>query len=370
MYAELFNRLNALTNTKLIRLSVCLSLSIILLLSLVADPVLAQGQRAGVSISPAVVEETLDPGEVKQYDLQITNSSDEDQEYFLFTRNIAGVRDGGVPIFQENINELTGYELADWIELNNQQVSIPANSSVGVSYTLSVPDNASPGSHFGGVFVSVEPPQLEGSGAAVGYQVANIVSIRVSGEAIEEASIRQFSTDKFFHGSQNVNFTLRIENTGNVLVRPSGPLEIYNMLGNKVGDVTFNPDTSAVFPGSTREFANVNWTGDSIGLGRYEAIVSPAYGEAGAYKTMSSTVTFWVLPMNIIGPALIVLAVLLLTVFISVKLYIKRSLAHLNQGRRIVQKRRRQNSSATLLITVTTLTVTALFLIVLLALFA
>ena len=74
--------------------------------------------------------------------------------------------------------------------------------------------------------------------------------------------------------------------------------------------------------------------------------------------------------MNIIGPALGVLAVILLTVFVIVRLYIKRSLAHLNQGRRVIQRRRKGGSSQILLLTVVMLTVIGLFLVVLLALFA
>ena len=220
------------------------------------------------------------------------------------------------------------------------------------------------------MFISVDPPKIENSGAAVGYQVASVLSIRVNGDIVEEASIRQFSTSKFLHGSQNVEFDVRIENNGNVLVRPMGPLEIYNMLGNKVGDLMFNEERFSVFPNDTREFKNIVWTGDSIGFGRYEAILSPVYGESGAKKTMSSSVTFWILPMNIIGPALVALGVLLLVIFIFVRLYIRRSLAHLNQGRRIVHRRSRSNSSAVLLVLVVTLTVIALSLIVLLALFA
>jgi hypothetical protein len=172
------------------------------------------------------------------------------------------------------------------------------------------------------------------------------------------------------YGSQNVDFSVRIENTGNVLVRPIGPLEVFNMLGNKVGNTVFNEEQAAVFPGVTREFFDIKWEGDSIGFGRYEAILSPTYGDIGEKKTMSNTVTFWILPMNIIGPALGVLAVLLLVAFIFVRMYIKRSLAHMNQGRRIVRRRSKGGSSATLLVVVVTLTVTALFLIVLLALFA
>lgn len=329
----------------------------------------AEAQEAGVSITPATIEETLDPGVSNDYKLTVENLDNNPQKFYLFTRNISGVKEGGVPIFAKDDLEKTGYELSDWIALSAAEIDIPGHGKAGVSYTINVPENASPGSHLGGVFISVDPPKMESSGAAVGYQVANIISIRVSGEAIEKASIRQFSTSKYLYGSQNVEFSVRIENAGNVLVRPAGPLEVFNMLGNEVGTIQFNEGRAGVFPNDTREFSDIKWEGDSVGFGRYEAVLSASYGDSGAKKTMSSTVTFWILPMNIIGPALGILAFILLVAFVVVRLYIRRSLAHLNQGRRMVRSRKK-GSSATLLVVVVMLTVTALFLIVLLALFA
>lgn len=327
-------------------------------------------QQAGVSIKPATIDEPLDPGTEKQYSVTIENLNSADQKFFLFTRNISGVKSGGVPIFAENNSENTGYELSDWITLPFTELDLPGNGQTTLSFTLKVPDNASPGSHFGGVFISVDPPEIQNSGAAVGYQVANIISIRVSGDAHEAAGIRQFSTSQYLYGSSKVEFSARIENEGNVLVKPIGPLEIYNMLGNKVGELMFNEDLAAVFPKSTREYSGIVWESESTGFGRYEAILSPIYGDEGARKTMSSTVTFWILPMNIIGPAAAVLAVILLITYAFVRLYIRRSLAHMGEGRRMIQRRKKGGSSATLLIVVVSLTVTALFLIVLLALFA
>ena len=76
--------------------------------------------------------------------------------------------------------------------------------------------------------------------------------------------------------------------------------------------------------------------------------------------------------MNIIGPALGVLAVLLLGTYISVRVYIKRKLSNYGTagGTRKLVRRRQNNSSAFLLIFVVMMTVTALFLLVLLAFFA
>lgn len=332
-----------------------------------AITVFAQG--AGVRISPALIEETLEPGTVHTYTFEVENLNPVEQQYFLFTRNITGVGGNGAPEFAEPGDNLAGFGLSNWITLPVGDITVPANGQESLEFTLTVPQNASC-SHFGGIFVSAQPPEIETSGAAVGYQVANIVSIRVNGDCAEEAAIRQFSTGKFLYGAQDVDFNVRIENSGDTLVRPTGPLEIKNSLGRTVGTVVFNEDRAGIFPGETREFADVQWIGDSVGFGRYEAVLSAVYGETGALQTMSSTVTFWVLPINIIGPALGVLAALLLVTIIGVRIYIKRALAQMNTGRRLVRQRGQQNTSSTLLTVVTALTVIALFMLVMLVLFA
>lgn len=331
----------------------------------------AEAQGTGVSIRPATNGGvSLDPGVDEKYQITVENLSSEEQTFYLFSRNISGSQAGGVPIFARDNNEKTGMELSDWITLSTTEITIPGSNSAAFEYTLNVPENASPGTHLGAIFVSVEPPNIENSGAAVGYQVAHIVDVRVSGDIVEEGNVRQFSTSKYLYGSSKVEFLVRIENTGNVLIKPRGPLEVKNMLGNKVATLVFNETESAVLPKETKEYSNIVWEGQSTGFGRYEAVISPIYGGDGVRKTMSSTVTFWILPMNIIGPALGVLAFILIITFIIVRLYIKRSIQHLNHERRMIKRKRRGGPSTTLLLSIVMLTVTALFLIVLLALFA
>ncbi len=338
-----------------------------LLIPLAAD---AQENQAGMSISPAIEEPgvPLDPGTTHEFEVTVKNLNPVEQTFYLSPRNIVDMKDG-TPVFSES-NEATGMEMSDWIKLPVGQITVPAGASERVVYRLEIPQNATPGSHFGSIFISVDPPEIEKSGAAVGYKVANILIARVTGEAVDSANIRQFATKRFFHGSKNVDFSLRVENLGNVLVKPTGPVTVTNMLGQQVDTFMFNEPLAAVFPKRNREYI-FNWTGKGTGFGRYEAAISVVYGENGARKTLSSTVSFWILPMNVILPALGALAFVLLVTFVFVKLYIRRTLAHLSHGQgRIVRKRRQKGLPATLLLTVVMLTVTAVFMIALLVLFA
>jgi hypothetical protein len=326
----------------------------------------------GIGIKPAQISEGMKPGESRQFSVVISNMSEVDQTYYLDKRDITGVKDGGTPIFADPNVEKTSFELSQWISLDTAQVDVPKGQERTITFTIKAPDNASPGSHFGGIFVSVQPPKLRESGASVGYEVANIISIRIAGDAVEKAEIRQFSTDNYIYGKPQVTFNVKMENTGNTLLRPTGPLEITNMFGKQVASLSFNKDLSGVFPGTTREFT-LPWTETGTMFGRYEAIISPVYGEDGFKQTVSSTVTFWILPMNIILPSLIALAVLLLITYVSVRIYVRNKLAYygaVQSGRRLVRRRKESNSSAFLLVFVVMLTVTALFILILLAFFA
>lgn len=353
-----------------------------LLMAFVLAPAVMFAQNdAGIGLKPANIAENMDPGESRQFTVLVENVSGQDQNYYIFKRDISGVRDGGVPIFADNNIETGGFALSDWIQLESDRLEVKSGEERALSFILSVPQNASPCDHFGGIFVSAEPPELESSGAAIGYQVANIVSIRVAGECIEEAQIRQFSTDNYFYGSSNVDFNLKFENSGNTLLRPTGPFTVTNMFGKEVANFTFNEDQAGVFPciqdGDTcrptiREFV-FSWNSDETGFGRYEAMVSPSYGEEGFKQTTFSTATFWILPMNIILPAAGMLAVLLLITYISIRVYVQRKLAYYGASvgtRKLVRRRTNNSSTPLLLILVVMMSVTALFLLILLALFA
>lgn len=337
-----------------------------------APAVLFAQNDAGIGLKPANIAENMDPGETRQFTVLVENVSGQDQNYYIFKRDISGVRDGGVPIFADSNLDTGGFALSDWIQLESDRLEVKAGEERPLSFVMTVPQNASPCDHFGGIFVSAEPPELESSGAAIGYQVANIVNIRVAGECIEKAQIRQFSTDNYLYGSSNVEFNLKFENSGNTLLRPTGPLTITNMFGKEVANLTFNEEQAGVFPGVTREFL-FSWTSDQTGFGRYEAMVSPSYGEEGFKQTVFSTATFWILPMNIILPAAGVLAVLLLIAYIAIRVYVKRQLAYYGATsgtRKLVRRRTNNSSTPLLLILVVMVSVTALFLLILLALFA
>lgn len=356
------------------RLSIFSLVGGLLFLGLLAGawPQLAAAQNnTGIGIRPAIIEGPAEPGTTQTHEVTVTNLSSSQQVYYLFVRDIAGVTGAGAPLFADVNAEKSGFEMSEWVTLSSTEVDLAPGGESTFKADIAIPEDATPGSHFGAIFVSLDPPRMRELGAAVGYDVANIISLRVAGEVDERAAIRQFATDNYIYGNSIVDFQVRIENEGNVLIRPVGPLEIHNMFGRRVAMLTFNESKAGVFPGVSRDFEIV-WEDEGPGFGRYEAVLSLVYGEQGRLATMSSSVSFWILPMNIIGPALGVLAFLLLVTFISVRLYVRSKLRAVGTGGRRLVRQRRATTGVPLglLLMVAMLVVTALFLIVLLILFA
>jgi hypothetical protein len=327
--------------------------------------------KAGITLIPASIEKAADPGSTITETLTVTNESNEDKEFFLFKRNIKGVESGGVPVFAEEGEEKTGYEMDTWIDVQTDALKVPANSQVEVPVTINVPNTATPGSHFGGVFVSQEPPKLRQTGAGVGYEVASIVSIRISGDIIDTARIRSFSTDKLFYTAKHVNFAARIENQGNILIRPRGPLTITSIFGGKPESFMVNESLAGVFPGYSRdlEFA---WDSDGLGFGRYEAILALVYDGEEGQKTIDASLVFWIFPLKIILSIIGGFASIIIIGYFLTRYYINQAIMRAAGGRRIVPQRYRKQvgvSRFTFVFTVLTAAL-VLFLLVTLILMA
>ncbi len=324
----------------------------------------------GVTVIPATIEESANPGSVLIRSLKVTNESEKDSEYYLTKKNIKGVETGGVPIFAEEAAEPTSFEISEWITFESEKIFVPANSSVDVPVTITVPSDATPGSHFGGVFVSVEAPKIREIGAGVGYEVASIISIRISGDVIDTARIRSFSAENLIYGSKDVHFVAKIENQGNILIRPRGPLTITSMSGKKTV-ITVNDSLAGVFPGTVRDIA-FDWSEPGLGFGKYEAVLALSYDGNDGQKTIDMTTVFWVFPVKVMLSVIGGFVLIFVLGYVFTQHYIKKAIMRTAGGRRVVPMRYRKRAGVSrfAFMFISLLSVLVIFLIVMLIFFA
>ena len=290
-----------------------------------------------VKVQPSVIEERIDPGGLYEGTLRVTNLSNFTQVFFPLKRDISGVANDGLPIFAEEGSK-TGFEISSWIKIQSEPVTVLAKQTAELPFSVDVPEDATPGSHYGGIFMSLESSKPRETGASVGYEVATILSFRVSGDLVEDAQIREFRTDKEVYGRPSVQFMTKVENLGNAVLRPRGPIEIYNTFGKRIAVLNMNESAAAVLPKSTREF-KTTWDGEGLAFGRYVAVMGLVYGDE-EQRTISSTASFWILPLNIILAVLGGITALVVVIYLLVKWQIRRKLAELESATKSVHPSR------------------------------
>ncbi|HEX4799004.1 MAG TPA: hypothetical protein VFV22_00505 [Candidatus Paceibacterota bacterium] len=327
-------------------------------------------EGSGITIIPASIEKPADPGTTLNETLKVTNESQEEREYYIYKRDIKGVEEGGVPVFAEEGAEKTGYEMSEWIALPSDKIKIGAQQSVEIPVVLNIPQEATPGSHFAGVFVSLEPPRLREMGAGVGYEIASVFSIRISGDIDDSARIRSLSTDKLVYSSKKVEFVARVENQGNILIRPRGPLTITSMFGKKEV-VTVNDNLAGVFPKSARDL-KFTWESEGTGFGKYEAVLALVYDGEDGQRTIDATHTFWVFPTKILLSVLGGFLLIFMLGYALTKYYIRQAVMRASGGKRVVSQRYRKQVGVSrfAFVFVSVMTVIVIFLIIMLILIA
>lgn len=291
----------------------------------------AQSNALSLSVSPTLYEMSADPGQVWQSSLRIINPNPYPITVYGNTVNFKPRGESGLPNFIPLVDEvLATSTLASWIQLAEPEVTIPAEQTVELPFSINVPEGAAPGGHFAAIFVGTKPPadrpdrpQLE-----TAQIVSSLIFLRVSGDVIEDAAIRSFRTTSAIVNKPEATFELRFENSGNVHVQPQGEIEIFNMWGQERGVVPVNRDTlfGNVLPESVRKFT-FTWSGawSIADIGRYRAVATLAYG-ANARNFTSSEAAFWVIPWK---PLLLIIGIAGLFIYlvsIFLRWYINRML--------------------------------------------
>jgi len=330
-------------------------------------------EQASVKIQPSIIEQKVDPGEMFSSKLRLTNMSGQEHVFLIAKEDISGITGDGHPVFVGN-QEKTGYEVSSWISVKEDSVSLGAGETKEIPFDVTIPKQATPGGHFGALFFKLKTTHPKETGTGVGYEVGTIISLRVAGNIVEAATIKEFFTDKLLYDKPNVTFTATIKNSGNTLVRPRGPLEISDFFGKKVATLTVNDAAAAVLPGGERSFETI-WREEGFAFGHYTVVMSLTYGDEGK-DTVSQTLSFWVLPMRLIAYGAIGLLLIILAIIISVKLFLKnklrgmRSPMHEIFGRNSAYHQKARPFSRLAVIALALLLGTLLFAVILFVLFA
>ncbi len=296
-----------------------------------------------VELRPAIMELQAEHGTAEEGSLRVTNAGEQTNTFYPMIRDIVGVRAGGAPSFDPEPVQDNGMTLAGWIEVQQESLTLEPGETGEFNFVVDVPENAGPGGHYAGFFVTRQPPEIRRTGAAVGVEVASQLRLVIPGGAEEEARIRQFTSENnIYTGSDGVtpaalvrswrgeaepevSFSVIVENLGNVAARPTGVVEVSNIWGSSVASLPVNAGQEGIFPGDHHSFTSAAWQPEGWSFGRYEAQLDLSYGELGR-RTISAATSFWVIPLPVVIPLLLLLLAAVGAGFYAIRWYVSRQL--------------------------------------------
>ncbi len=275
----------------------------------------------GIQISPVLID--LNAQKSNKYKLQITVTNVTAQDLVL-KGNVNDFRakdeSGNPEVILDDTEGSEGFSFKKWVSVP-QNISLKVKESKVVTVTVNVPDNAEAGGHYGVVRFTGVPPGEENSKVSIAASVGVLVLARVDGKISEKLSLKELYIEKDgkksgLSQSGPLNIVERIENTGNVHVKPSGNVTVKNMFGGTVATLPLSEPARNVLPQSVRKFSqplNKKWL-----FGRYTARVEVSYGYTN--QVLSDSFTFWVIPYKL----MLIVIISLTLVFFLIKTGLKR----------------------------------------------
>jgi hypothetical protein len=253
-------------------------------------PYLASAAPLPVATRPAHFEITANPGDRLTATIYFWNGTDEEMPVHMESEDIRA---------QDEVGHVAGdaedavNSLKSWVKPKYPDVVVFPKQEIALDFTIDVPVNADPGSHWGGLLVRTAPVPA-GGGAAIQARVGTIVLLNVSGEAKEKLTLESVSAPGFLEAPP-IALEARFKNEGTVHEAPQGMIEVRNIFGWLVATGTL--PVRNVLPGAVRKIdASV---GEGFWLGRYTVLLHATYGDNG--QELVSKQYVWVVPWRTQG---------------------------------------------------------------------
>lgn len=258
----------------------------------------------------ASLDYVVEPGNVYTDHVAVQNFGEQPLTVSLYAQDAVQTAESG---FEVLAPEDDAKRVGAWMTLDAAEVTVPARDQAVVPLTLTIPDDAEPGDHVGGVLAVGAPGA--GSGATVQYRVGTRVHLRVAGPV--EAALAVDTLDGRHEtrwtpfASAPLDVAATLVNEGNVRLAPAVRVRAIGLFGwwSATGEVD---GIDEILPG-----------GASAGSARWEEV--PAIGpiwvtvELGDVASMGQdvtgitafaerTVVVWAMPWVLLATLVLLLA--------------------------------------------------------------
>ncbi|OGC45455.1 hypothetical protein A2V49_03395 [candidate division WWE3 bacterium RBG_19FT_COMBO_34_6] len=265
-----------------------------------------------IELSPGKVNLSVDPGKSYVQKFSIGNYSGAKRTLYIFMQDFTVFNETGTPTFFENKNtqneDLAKFSLSQWVKLPTDKIELENNEVKEVEATITIPENAEAGGHYGAFFVQTESPENQGTAIASIGRLVSLMLVNVPGDVKEDIRITKAYTDKqiYFNDNPQVELITYLKNEGSVHGIPLGAFYVGGGYGGKNRSFIYNQDQGAVLPGAPERKLSQSFTLEKAGaivppIGKFTIDLVARYGSKNF--PIETTIIFWLLPIKFIAAA-------------------------------------------------------------------
>ncbi|MET7710682.1 DUF916 domain-containing protein [Micromonospora sp. NPDC005413] len=214
-----------------------------------------------------------------------------------------------------------------WVKANAESVVIQPGKTAQVPFTISVPDNATPGDYVGGILTALTQAD-QAEGINVDRRLGIRITLRVGGElkpnlAIEDLHVTYAgSFNPFSKGDATI--TYKVHNVGNAALSGQQAVSVlgpFGLLRVRAGDIAAPPE---LLPGESWSVTvPVRGVAPAVSLAATATLtplLTDASGSTTSLKPVEVTAHGWALPWM-----LVLVLVVLIAVLVGAYLYRRRN---------------------------------------------
>ena len=211
----------------------------------------APSDAAGVPSGQTRFELEVAAGGTLEQHVLVTNASTVEREFAVYGADGFNTPTGGYDVTPA---AQPATDVGAWVAPGTPTVIIPALSTAVVAFTVTVPADATPGDHPGGLVVSPVRDQVTDAGVVVDTRVAVRLNVRVAGEVTAALEVRSVNGSYGFtavpFGGAPTTVSYEVVNTGNVKVVGVPRLRVTGPFGMTLAEVDAE-DLREVLPGDS-----------------------------------------------------------------------------------------------------------------------
>lgn len=305
-----------------------------------------------ITLEPSVLELSYTPGINSRQAFRLYSNSTSPIKIIITVDKLSTTSTGEIIPTEPG----KGDETTSWFSFEEKTKTLLPKEWTTIPFTITIPKDALYGNYFA-IKIAQEQGTIDKNGALVVGQVVLPVFLDVNrSKATISGKLVGFSPLKKLNEYLPVSFETKIENLGNIRIKPRGNIFIRDMSNTDVTAIVFNPSGLNVLPGSTRTFSNewndgfivnipkvdsngqpitkldgkpvthlvVHWNKlTDFRFGKYNAYLITVYDNGQRDIIMESTAAFWVVPYTAIGFSLLIFFVALFIIRLILRIYIK-----------------------------------------------